>query len=126
MMAPAALSALVLALALAHISPADAVYPWRASLESCWTNTSCRRCAGRRFRRECAPIRSNAPLGARRALAVSHGGDWDLSRPYDSFPAFVKAFEDGTDAVKGDFRVSKDNVGAPARRPLAQHQQQRQ
>jgi glycerophosphoryl diester phosphodiesterase len=26
-------------------------------------------------------------------------------------PAFQRAFEDGTDAVKGDFRVSSDNVG---------------
>ena len=56
---------------------------------TCWTNMSCNR-----------------------AMVVSHGGDWDpIFNPYDSLPAFKKAFADGAEAVKGDFRVSKDNVG---------------
>jgi glycerophosphoryl diester phosphodiesterase len=55
---------------------------------SCWTNVSCNR-----------------------ALIVSHGGDWGLLYPYDSFPAFKKAYDDGADSVKGDFRVSSDNIG---------------
>jgi glycerophosphoryl diester phosphodiesterase len=45
-------------------------------------------------------------------MIVSHGGDWDpIFFPYDSLPAFKKAFTDGAEAVKGDFRVSLDNVG---------------
>jgi len=44
-------------------------------------------------------------------MTISHGGDWNASLPYDSQPAFEKAFEMGADAVKGDFRVSKDNIG---------------
>jgi hypothetical protein len=67
-------------------------YPWRTGMtgpDSCWTNVTCNR-----------------------ALIVSHGGDWDpVFYPYDSFPAFKKAYEDGSDSVKGDFRVCKDNVG---------------
>lgn len=35
----------------------------------------------------------------------------DLTRPYDSMPAFIQAVKDGTDCVKGDFRVSQDGVG---------------
>jgi hypothetical protein len=31
--------------------------------------------------------------------------------PYDSLPAFQDAYRDGSDAVKGDFRVTKDNIG---------------
>lgn len=42
---------------------------------------------------------------------MSHGGDWNLEFPYDSLPAFERAFLDGAEGVKGDFRVSKDNVG---------------
>jgi glycerophosphoryl diester phosphodiesterase len=45
-------------------------------------------------------------------MVVSHGGDWDpVFFPYGSMPAFKKAFADGSEAVKGDFRVSADNVG---------------
>lgn len=62
--------------------------PWRKSLNSCWRNASCAR-----------------------ALTVSHGGDWNLTYPYDSAPAFSKAWADGADAIKGDFRVSADGVG---------------
>jgi glycerophosphoryl diester phosphodiesterase len=42
---------------------------------------------------------------------VSHGGDWSVQKPYDSLGAFVQAFEDGTDCVKGDLRFSSDKVG---------------
>ena len=44
-------------------------------------------------------------------MTISHGGDWNASFPYDSQPAFEKASEVGADCVKGDFRVSKDNIG---------------
>ena len=62
--------------------------PWRSSLSVCWTDATCRR-----------------------AMTVAHGGDWNLTAPYDSLPAFKAAYANGADAVKGDFRVSKDNVG---------------
>jgi hypothetical protein len=42
---------------------------------------------------------------------VVHGGDWNLTYPYDSLPAFQKADSKDADAVKGDFRVSSDNIG---------------
>ena len=61
---------------------------WRTSLRVCWTDVTCNR-----------------------ALVVSHGGDWGLDYPYDSMPAFNRAYEKGADVVKGDFRVSSDNVG---------------
>jgi glycerophosphoryl diester phosphodiesterase len=67
--------------------------PWRKSLDgrrSCWTENY----------NDCD-----------RVMTISHGGDWNLTYPYDSLQAFQKAFENGADAVKGDFRVSKDNVG---------------
>ena len=65
-------------------------YPWRISMRhTCWTNVSCNR-----------------------AMVVSHGGDWDpIFNPYDSLAAMKKAYVDGAEAVKGDFRVSSDNVG---------------
>lgn len=44
-------------------------------------------------------------------MTTSHGGDWNLEYPYDSLGAFQRAWENGADAVKGDFRVSGDNVG---------------
>jgi hypothetical protein len=44
-------------------------------------------------------------------MLITHGGDWDLQNPYDSMGAFMRAYDKGTDAVKGDFRVSKDNIG---------------
>lgn len=55
--------------------------PWRASLDSsgsCWTDRACNR-----------------------VMSTSHGGDWNLTFPYDSLPAFIKAYEGGADAVKG-------------------------
>ena len=51
---------------------------WTKSLDSCWTDPSCIR-----------------------VMNVVHGGDWNLTYPYDSFPAFQKADEKGADAVKG-------------------------
>ena len=72
----------------------DNIYdgPWRKAIAgtngTCWTERSCNR-----------------------ALTVSHGGDWDLQFPYDSLPAFQRAAQMGADAVKGDFRVAKDNIG---------------
>ncbi len=65
--------------------------PWRKAIAgngTCWRERSCNR-----------------------ALTVSHGGDWDLQFPYDSLPAFQRAAQIGADAVKGDFRVAKDNIG---------------
>ncbi len=44
-------------------------------------------------------------------MSFTLGGAWNEQWPYDSFPAFQNAFNLGTDAVKGDFRVSKDNIG---------------
>ena len=44
-------------------------------------------------------------------MNVVHVGDWNITFPYDSLPAFQKANDKGADAVKGDFRVSKDNIG---------------
>jgi len=64
---------------------------WRKSLDgegACWTDATCSR-----------------------VMNVVHGGDWNVTFPYDSFPAFQKANDKGADAVKGDFRVSKDNIG---------------
>jgi len=61
---------------------------WRKTLDVCWTDPSCNR-----------------------VMTIVHGGDWNLTLPYDSKPAFIKAYELGADAVKGDFRVSKDNIG---------------
>jgi glycerophosphoryl diester phosphodiesterase len=46
-----------------------------------------------------------------RVMTTSHGGDWNLKYPYDSLPAFNNAYINGADAVKGDFRVSMDNIG---------------
>jgi hypothetical protein len=62
--------------------------PWRRTLQNCWTNVSCDR-----------------------ALIVSHGGAWNSEYPYDSFPAFERAYNLTSDCVKGDFRVSQDNIG---------------
>lgn len=69
----------------------EAPYPWRVSMTaagSCWTDVACIR-----------------------ALVVSHGGDWTTQYPYDSLPAFQRAMDKGTDAIKGDFRVTVDNQG---------------
>jgi glycerophosphoryl diester phosphodiesterase len=78
----------VLVLILISVSYTLTAYPWRTSLTTCWNNVTCNR-----------------------ALIVSHGGDWTVIYPYDSLPAFQRAYDEGTDAVKGDFRVSKDNIG---------------
>lgn len=59
------------------------------SLSMCWTDASCLR-----------------------AMVVSHGGDWDLNLklPYDSRAALVRAVQRGADGIKGDLRVTADNV----------------
>ena len=44
-------------------------------------------------------------------MLVSHGGDWDVKAPYDSHTALVRAVQRGSDGIKGDFRVTADNVG---------------
>ncbi len=31
---------------------------------------------------------------------MSHGGDWDLSNPYDSMGAYERAFAAGSNAVR--------------------------
>ena len=46
-----------------------------------------------------------------RAMVIVHGGDWNLQYPYDSMPAFQRGFQNQADAVKGDFRANKENVG---------------
>lgn len=82
--------ATILCLLLSVIQSQEYDGEWRKSFEGCWTqsNTICNR-----------------------ALTISHGGDWDVQYPYDSFPAFQRAYEKGADTVKGDFRVSLDNIG---------------
>lgn len=70
----------------------DTVYDqeeFRRSLGVCWTDDSCEK----------------------RVLVTSHGGDWDVRNPYDSMGAFQRAYDHGADAIKGDFRVSSDNIG---------------
>jgi len=70
----------------------DTIYnqeEFRSSLNACWTGSSC----------------------GKRVLVTSHGGDWDVRNPYDSMGAFQRAYDHGADAIKGDFRVSKDNIG---------------
>jgi glycerophosphoryl diester phosphodiesterase len=44
-------------------------------------------------------------------MTIAHGGAWNISFPYDSKPAFENAWDLEADAVKGDFRVSSDNIG---------------
>ena len=61
---------------------------WRSSLSVCWTDPTCKR-----------------------ALAVSHGGDWSaLGNPYDSNAALAAAYANGSDGVKVDVRVTADNI----------------
>ncbi len=60
---------------------------WLSSLADCWTDPSCPR-----------------------AMVVSHGGDWDWQAPYDSHTALVRAVQRGADGIKGDLRVTADNV----------------
>lgn len=74
---------------LVLITGGMSAYPWQTNLKNCWTDVTCRR-----------------------ALVLSHGGSPNyVTRPYDSKAAFVAAFNEGADAVKGDFRVTSDNVG---------------
>ena len=73
------------------MSQADDDYsngPWRSTLTDCWTDPFCER-----------------------VMTVSHGGDWNAYYPYDSMPAFERAWNNTADCVKGDFRVSSDNIG---------------
>lgn len=54
---------------------------WRKSLDgdgSCWTDKSCDR-----------------------VLTNAHGGEWNVTFPYSSLPAFQQAYIDGADAIKG-------------------------
>eukprot|EP00937_MAST-01D_sp_MAST-1D-sp2_P003611 g3611.t1 len=82
--------AFLLLLAEFVVSEADYDGPWRKTLVgTCWTDSACRR-----------------------AMTVSHGGDWNaVTAPYDSMPAFEAAWNNGADAVKGDFRVTRDGEG---------------
>jgi hypothetical protein len=61
---------------------------YRNSLRVCWNDATCTR-----------------------ALAISHGGDWNVAGPpYDSNAALAAAFKNGSDGVKIDVRVTKDDV----------------
>jgi glycerophosphoryl diester phosphodiesterase len=51
---------------------------WRKNLDNCWTDPSCER-----------------------VMTVAHGGEWNVTFPYDSLPAMETAFADGADCVKG-------------------------
>lgn len=60
---------------------------WRTSLGVCWRDPSCNR-----------------------ALILSHGGDWNVSNPYNSRAAFERAFACGADGIETDIRVTQDGV----------------
>ena len=75
-------------LVLQHVTPDYLQGGWRKTLDICWLDRSCTR-----------------------VMTISHGGDWSLSKPYDSFPAFQQANQKGADTIKGDFRVCKENTG---------------
>jgi hypothetical protein len=68
-------------------APATSAADWHNSLGVCWTDAACTR-----------------------AMVVSHGGDWDVKAPYDSHTALVRAVQRGADAIKGDLRVTADNI----------------
>lgn len=68
--------------------PAMSAPSYNNSLAHCWTDATCMR-----------------------AMLVSHGGDWDVKAPYDSHTALVRAVQRGSDGIKGDFRVTADNIG---------------
>jgi hypothetical protein len=68
-------------------APAPSAPDWHNSLAHCWTDATCTR-----------------------AMLVSHGGDWDVKAPYDSHTALVRAVQRGSDGIKGDLRVTADNV----------------
>ncbi len=60
---------------------------YRTSLQQCWTDATCPR-----------------------VMLVTHGGDWNGYYPYDSREAFVHAVQEDSDGIKGDLRVTRDNV----------------
>lgn len=64
---------------------------FRTSLGQCWTDASCPR-----------------------VMLVSHGGDWDATRPYDSRGALVRAVQNGADGIKADLRITADQVAVIA------------
>jgi hypothetical protein len=66
---------------------ADDAGTYDTSLSQCWTDATCPR-----------------------VMLVTHGGDWDGTYPYDSRTAFVHAVQRGSDGIKGDLRVTKDNI----------------
>lgn len=68
-------------------APAPSPPDYYNSLSRCWTDATCPR-----------------------AMLVSHGGDWDVLAPYDSHTALVRAVQRGSDGIKGDLRVTADNV----------------
>lgn len=51
---------------------------WRKTLDNCWTDSSCKR-----------------------VMTCAHGGEWNVTFPYDSLPAMEMGYADGADAVKG-------------------------
>lgn len=61
---------------------------YRSSLSVCWTDVNCNR-----------------------ALAIGHGGLWDLlTAPYDSDAAIAAAYAGGFDGVKVDVRITADGI----------------
>ncbi|HEX9100778.1 MAG TPA: hypothetical protein VF997_01175 [Polyangia bacterium] len=68
-------------------APAPSAPDYYNSLAHCWTDATCAR-----------------------AMLVTHGGDWDVAAPYDSHTALVRAVQRGSDGIKGDLRVTADNV----------------
>lgn len=44
--------------------------------------------------------------GCERVMTCAHGGEWNFKYPYDSMPAFQRAFDDGADAIKGGNKIS--------------------
>jgi hypothetical protein len=45
-----------------------------------------------------------------RKMVTAHGGEWNATYPYDSLPAFMVAYDDGADAVKGGRCLSSYRV----------------
>jgi glycerophosphoryl diester phosphodiesterase len=71
----------------AGLTTLDAGYV-RGSLTGCWSDVRCQR-----------------------VFSIAHGGSWNAtSLPYDSTGALNASIADGTDGVKIDVRVTKDNV----------------
>jgi len=68
--------------------PPGAAQGYRMSLAMCWTDATCPR-----------------------AMAIAHGGSWDLDKaPYDSTAALVAAYYADDDGVKIDVRAAADGV----------------